>query len=57
MTTAQRFPHHLSGLCAALAAAGLMATQPAAAQQTPADKADEDRAQTVADASSHTKRW
>ena len=47
MTTAQRFPHHLSGLCAALAAAGLMATQPAAAQQTPADKADEDRAQTV----------
>jgi iron complex outermembrane receptor protein len=47
MTSPQHSPSRLTILGAALAAAGLMAPVPAAAQQSSAGKADEDAAQTV----------
>ena len=47
MTSLQRFPFRPTGLCAALACAGLLVSLPAVAQQAPPAKADEDNTQKV----------
>lgn len=47
MTTPHRFPFRPTGLATALATAGCMAALPAAAQQAPVNKADEDTSQQV----------
>lgn len=47
MTSLQRFPFRPTGLCAALACAGLLVSMPAVAQQAPPAKADEDNTERV----------
>ncbi len=47
MTTPQRLPFRLTVLCAAMGVAGLLAALPAAAQQAPSTKPDEDGTQKV----------
>ena len=47
MTTKQSFPFRTTGLAAALAAAGLLATLPAQAQQGPSTQTEEDSTQRV----------